>query len=176
MSTALPPTASLLLGAQEILARVKSLASEIDRRYQGSDFVVLGVLKGAVHFVSDLLRGMTLDPRIEWVRVETYANGDCAGQTPKVVFAGDIDLHGKDLLVVDDILDRGYTYRALYRELLARGPRSLRWAFLLAKEGAADRTGLNPDFLGFKIPEVWVVGYGLDYSERYRNLEGIYSL
>lgn len=149
---------------------------EIDSQYEKSDLVVVGVLKGAVHFVSDLLRQMKLDPPVEWVRVITYQGGTTAAEDSKVFFAGEADLEGKDVLVADDILDRGYTYRALKQVLETYRPASLRWAFLLEKSGARERAGLQPDFVGLQAPDVWVAGYGLDLSERFRNLTDIYSL
>lgn len=176
MSPPLPPQSRLLLDALQIRAHVKAQASQIDHLYQASDLVLVGVLKGAVHYISDLLRSLTLDPQMEWVRVETYSAGTTNAGQSRLVFVGDVKLEGRDVLVVDDILDRGHTYRLLSRELMARNPASLRWAFLLEKEGARHRAGFDPDFAGLLVPEVWVVGYGMDLSEKYRNLEGIYAL
>ncbi len=176
MPSLLPPHAHLLFGPDQIQERVKALAGEIDSVYKNLDLVVVGVLKGAVHFVSDLLRGMTLDPCVEWVRVSTYREGTTAVSGSLIHFVGDLELVGKDVLVADDILDSGRTYQTLNPALLERNPARVRWAFLLEKEGACERAGFQPDFVGFHVPEAWVVGYGLDLAEKYRNLAGIYAL
>ena len=176
MQSQLPGSAHLLVSSTQIQESIQTLAREIDAFYQNSDLVVVGVLKGAVHFVSNLLRQMTLDPPVEWVRVVTYRHGTTAMKESQVIFAGDVDLKGKELLVADDILDQGHTYQALKQALERYHPASLKWAFLLEKEGARSRAGCLPDFVGLRVPDVWVVGYGLDLSERFRNLPGIYRL
>lgn len=172
----LPPGARVLLSAEVIRERVCALAQEIEAAYEGREFVLLGVLKGSLHFVSDLLRSMKSDPRLEWVRVVTYPKGTTACDKPQFLPAGDLNLEGKDVLVVDDILDRGHTSQAILEGLSSHHPNSIRWAFLLVKGGASDRTAVHPDFTGFEIPDVWVVGYGLDHSERFRNRDKIFAL
>jgi len=176
MQSQLPGSAQLLVSSTQIQESVQTLARETDAFYQNSDLVVVGVLKGAVHFVSDLLRQMTLDPPVEWIRVVTYPHGTTAVKDSRVIFTGEVELAGKDLLVADDILDQGHTYQALKQALELHQPASLRWVYLLEKEGARSRAGCLPDFVGLRVPDVWVVGYGLDLSERFRNLPDIYSL
>lgn len=176
LEKALPEGGHELIDREALLARIAALALEIDQAYQGTDFVVVGVLKGAHHFLSDLLLRMTLDPRVEFVRVATYGDGTYPTAATEVTEVGELDLGGRDVLVIEDILDRGGTAGALTRALANHSPKSLRWAFLLVKEGAIVRSGLTPDFVGFTIPDEWVVGYGLDVGEQFRNLEGIYTV
>lgn len=176
MEKVLPVGGHELIDREALHERIAALALEIDQAYKGKDFVVVGVLKGAHHFLSDLLLQMTLDPRVEFVRVATYGDSMNPSGVAKVTEVGQLDLGGRDVLVIEDILDRGGTVKALARALANHPIQSLRWAFLLVKEGAAARSGLDPDFVGFTIPDEWVVGYGLDIGERFRNLEGIYSV
>jgi hypoxanthine phosphoribosyltransferase len=176
LDRSLPLGARALLSAKVIRERVCALAQEIEQAYEGREFVLLGVLKGSLHFVSDLLRSMKCDPRLEWVRVITYPEGTTARDKPSFLPVGDLNLEGKDVLVVDDILDRGHTSKAILEGLSSHHPNSIQWAFLLVKAGAPERTGLRPDFTGFEIPDVWVAGYGLDHSERFRNHDQIFVL
>lgn len=165
----------LLISGEAIQRRIAEMAVHIDRAYRGRRIVVVGVLKGAVHFLSDLTRCLSVDQRLEFVRVATYKNSTHAVVSARPEVFSDFDVTGQDVLVVDDILDHGQTARAVRDCLEARQPRSIRWAILLVKDGAIERAGFRPDFIGFEIHDTFVVGYGLDYCERYRNVPDIYA-
>ena len=162
-----------LLSSKDIQRRISELAREIDEAYKDASILVLGIMKGSVHFLSDLTRELQIDHTIDFIRVSTYREGSSPSPSPKVETWEGFDLQNKDVLVVDDILDRGFTSQAVSDYLAGQSPKSVRWAVLLAKEGALKRTGIQPDFLGFEIPDVWVVGYGMDYDERFRHLRDI---
>lgn len=170
------PTLREWIGQQAIRARIAELAAEIEQSGTDGPIVLLGVLKGAVHFLSDLARAMPSDPIIEFIRVRTYTTGTESCPESTVIDLGLSDLADKHVIVVDDILDQGKTVHAIQSTLASIAPASLRWAFLLVKQGARERSGVTPDFVGFEIPDKWVVGYGLDLDERYRNLPGVYVL
>ncbi len=164
----LPPQ---LISEAAIRTRVAELAAEIDRDYAESGTLVLvGVLKGSFVFLADLARALTIPHRIEFIAVSSY--GDRASEHPEAVrLLMDVrhDIGGAHVLLVEDIVDTGHTVAYLERMLEARSPASLKLCTLVHKP---DRTeaDVRMDYLGFSIPDVWVVGYGLDYAERYRTL------
>jgi len=172
-----PERLELLIDSTAIQTRVQELAVEIDRAFEdASEFVAIGVMKGSLHFLSDLLRAMKTDPRLELIRASNYPENEKARSQAQLQVIGDFAINNCELLVIDDILDQGGTAMAVQEALAPFSPKRVLWAMLLVKEGAVERTGLNPDFVGFTVPEKWVVGYGLDYAERYRNLKEIYVL
>ncbi len=170
----LPPS---LVSEQAIAQRVDELAAEIDRAYAGTDMLVLvGVLKGSFVFLADLARRLTVPHRIEFIAVSSY--GDRASEHAEAVrLLMDVrhDIGGQDVLLVEDIVDTGHTLTYLLRMLEARRPASLGVCTLLHKPDRTERE-VTIDHLGFSIPDVWVVGYGLDYAERYRTLPYIAEL
>lgn len=165
------------LTAEEIDRRVAELAARIDADYAGSDSLVLvGVLKGAFIFLADLSRMLTVPRRIEFLAVSSYgARESEAADSVRLLMDLRHDIRGEDVILVEDIVDTGDTLAYLQRLLSARGPASLRTCSFLQKP---DRTrgNVTVDYLGFTIPDVWVVGYGLDYAERYRTLPYIAQL
>ncbi|PIR97953.1 MAG: hypoxanthine phosphoribosyltransferase [Candidatus Colwellbacteria bacterium CG10_big_fil_rev_8_21_14_0_10_42_22] len=166
-----------LLSAQEIAKRVASLATEIDQQYVSSrELVLVGVLKGSFIFLSDLARALTVPHRIEFIAVSSYGDkeSDEAGRV-KLVMDVRHDIANADVLIVEDIVDTGHTLLYLTRLFEARGPRSLRTCTLLHKP-ARKRVENGLDYVGFEIPDVWVVGYGLDFAERHRTLPNICSI
>lgn len=166
----------VLITGDAIARRVDELAHRINATYDKGDRVaVVGVLKGSLHFLSDLTRRLTIDQRLEFIRVSTYLDQTSPVKQARPETFSDFNLRGQDVLVVDDILDQGYTVRAVRELVRVQDPRSLRWAILLVKDGSVERSGVRPDFIGFEIPDTYVVGYGLDYGERYRNLPDIYA-
>jgi len=166
-----------LITADRIAERVERLGREIDSDYAATEeLVLLGVLKGSFIFLADLARHLTVPHRVEFIAVSSY--GDEESVDPGAVrLIMDVrhDIGGQDVLIVEDIVDTGHTLAYLTKLLSARGPRSLRAATLLRKP---DRTEVEVDvsYLGFDIPDVWVVGYGLDYAERHRTLASICEL
>ena len=165
----------VLIGGDRIRERVAELAADISRDYMGKDLLVLCVLKGAVIFLADLLRGLTVTAAIDFIAASSYDGDKSAGEVRlSPVFSTDIA--NRDVLVIEDIIDTGLTYKALSGMLLERRPASLRLCALLDKASERRVAQTKPDYVGFVIGDSFVVGYGLDYRERYRNLQDICAL
>jgi hypoxanthine phosphoribosyltransferase len=166
-----------LISAEDIGQRVRELAAEIDAAYAGTGMLVLlGVLKGSFIFLSDLARLLTVPHRVEFIAVTSYGAKESEHADPvRLLMDVRHGIDGDDVLIVEDIVDTGHTLGYLLRLFRAHSPRSLRTCSLLYKP---DRTesDITVDFIGFRIPDVWVVGYGLDYAERYRTLPYIAEL
>ncbi|HSF86604.1 MAG TPA: hypoxanthine phosphoribosyltransferase [Acidimicrobiia bacterium] len=169
-----PPT---LISADEIDTRVGELAAAIDQDYSGlGEIVLVGVLKGSFIFLADLARRLTVPHRVEFLAVTSY--GSAQSEHPGAVrLLMDVrhPLEGQHVIVVEDIVDTGNTLSYLLRLLRARGPATLKTCSLLFKPERTE-TEVTIDYLGFTIPDVWVVGYGLDYAELYRTLPAICEL
>ncbi len=163
----------LLLSEKRIQQRVGFLARHISRDFLGREILMVGVLKGAFIFMADLVRKMKTPVRLDFVRLASYGDRTCS--SGKIQFTKDLEcsLRGKDVLIVEDIIDTGVTLQYLYRCLKARRPRSLTVVTLLDKPSRR-KVSFQADYIGFQIPDHFVVGYGLDCAEEYRNLRGIY--
>ena len=169
------PTELISTGA--IAARVEELASQIDRDYAGVDELVLvGVLKGSFIFLADLARRLTVPHRVEFIAVSSYGERESA-ESGAVRLIMDVRhaIDGKHVLVVEDIVDTGHTLSYLLRLLAARGPASLKSCTLLHKPDR-NQVDVEVDYIGFVIPDAWVVGYGLDFAERHRTLPNICTI
>lgn len=167
-----------LIAEADIQQRVRELATEIDEAYAATELLVLvGVLKGSFMFLSDLAKHLTVPHRIEFIAVSSYGDRESEDRTGAVRLIMDVrhDLAGADVLVIEDIVDTGHTIAYLKELLAARHPKSLGLCTLLHKP---DRTEaeVQIDYLGFTIPDVWVVGFGLDYAERHRTLPYVAEL
>ncbi len=159
----------VLVSEEELKAKVTSLGQQITKDYAGKNLLMVSVLKGSVIFMADLMRAIDLPCTIDFMCVSSYGSGTKSSGVVKIIKDLDIDLHGKDLLIVEDILDSGKTLHYITKMLSDRGTASIRIATLLDKPER--RTApLTPDYSGFVIPDEFVVGYGLDYDEKYRNL------
>lgn len=169
---------SVLLTAEQIQARVAELGDEIGERYRdlvaesGQDLLLITVLKGAVMFVTDLARAIPVPTQFEFMAVSSYGSSTSSSGVVRIMKDLDRDIQGRDVLIVEDVVDSGLTLSWLLRNLSSRHPRSLRVCTLLRKP---DARGANVDiaYVGFDIPNEFVVGYGLDYDERYRDLSYI---
>ncbi|GAB4257448.1 MAG: hypoxanthine phosphoribosyltransferase [Deferrisomatales bacterium] len=161
-----------LLSETEIAARVEALARRISADYrQAGELMLVGVLKGSFIFLADLSRKLTIPRRVDFVALSTYPGESTQPGAVRTVMDLRQDIAGRHVLVVEDIVDTGHTLRYLLRLLEARGPASLRTCVLVRKRRQGPATEEVPvDYLGFEIPDRWVVGYGLDWSERYRTL------
>ena len=159
----------VLIEEQRLQARVRELGVELARDYRGKDLTLLGVLKGSIFFVTDLARAIDLPLTVEMLGVSSYQGG--TETTGEVRITSDVTkpMAGKHVLVVEDIIDTGLTMKFLLDNLRARQPASLKVCALLEKPSRA-RTKIDIDYKGFVIDDVFVVGYGLDFAERYRNL------
>jgi hypoxanthine phosphoribosyltransferase len=172
----------VLISRQQIATRVKELGEQITKDYAGQSIILLGVLKGAAIFLSDLARHVDLDATFDFIGVSSYGNRPSPANelksgwdsTGEVRLLKDVDqtLKEKNVILVEDILDTGLTMTYLKKMLMARQPRSLKVAALLDKPSRR-KLPLEGDYVGFKIPDEFVVGYGLDYAEKYRNLADI---
>src|ERR1700731_1296226 len=172
----------VLISPQDIAKRVNELAPQITKDYAGQPIVLVGVLKGAAIFLSDLARQIDLDSTFDFIGVSSYGNRPSPTQelksgwdsTGEVKLTKDVDqtMKDKNIVLVEDILDTGLTMTYLKKMLLARQPRSLKVAALLDKPSRR-KLPLEGDYVGFKILDEFVVGYGLDYAEKYRNLADI---
>jgi hypoxanthine phosphoribosyltransferase len=167
--------AATLLQARQIEARVVQVAKEIDKHYAGDEFVMLVVLKGAMVFAADLMRQIRTPFQLEFAQSRTYGDSTTPQNTPAVIGPDLEKISDKHILLVDDILDTGATFLALKEWLLEREALSVRGCFLLDKPWHRDAS-IKPDFFGFQVPDVFVVGYGLDHAEKYRNLPYIAQL
>jgi hypoxanthine phosphoribosyltransferase len=158
-----------LIPAENIQSRVAELANEICADLAGEPLLLLGVLKGSFHFLSDLSRQLRCEVEIDFIQVSSYGNGQKSSGIVQIRKDLDTNIEGRDVLIVEDIVDTGATLRHLRELLGTRKPRSLKVVSLLSKLQAR---GIPSDieYVGFEIPDEFVVGYGLDYGERYRNL------
>lgn len=158
----------VLISEAALARRIKSLAREIQRDYRGKDLVIVSLLNGTVLFLADLIRHLNLPLRLDFMGVSSYGSGT---ESRELVFTKElrIDVKGREVLLIDDILDTGNTMAAVLKKLCALQPRRIRTCVLLDKpERRLKRVAA--DYVGFVIPNEFVVGYGLDYAERYRNL------
>lgn len=162
----------VLFSRQQIAERVVALGAQISRDFEGEQVVLIGVLKGAAIFLSDLSRAITLDATFDFISVSTYGNEKQTSGEVRLLKDVDQSMEGKNIILVEDILDTGLTMSYLTKVLSAHRPKSLKIATLLDK--AARRVQpIKADYVGFEIPDEFVVGYGMDYAERYRNLADI---
>jgi len=160
----------ILLSEAEIQRRVQEMAEEISRDYAGEDdLVLIGVLKGAFIFLADLSRRLSIPRSIEFMAVSSYEAGDEASSAVRLVMDLRKNIEGKNVLLVEDIVDTGRTLHFLGELLAARKPKSIKTCALVRKPDRA-RIDASVDYLGFEIPDAWVVGYGLDYDEENRTL------
>ncbi len=163
----------LLISERRIAARTAALARRIGADYEGRRLSLVVVLKGAAIFAADLMRKLSIPLTIDFITAASYGDGTRSSGSVAVGRLEQLDLAGRDVLVVEDVLDTGLTSRTVLAGLRRQGPASLALCALLRKPGAA---GLDPSagYIGFDIADDFVVGWGMDYAERYRNLRGIY--
>jgi hypoxanthine phosphoribosyltransferase len=165
----------LLLSEKEIQHKVKALARKISKDFSGREVLLIGVLKGAFIFMSDLARKMTTPVKVDFVRLASYGSETRSSGNVRITKDLETPLRGKDVLIVEDIIDTGVTLKYLFQRLKVRRPRSLKVVALLDKV-ARRKVDFRADYVGFRIEDHFVVGYGLDCAEEYRNLRGIYLL
>ncbi len=169
-----PEIGRVIVSADELQTRIVELGTEITADYVSSPPLLVGVLKGAFMFMSDLSRSIDLAVEVDFMAVSSYGSATRTSGVVRIVKDLDLDLAGRHVLVVEDIVDSGLTLSYLQRYLLARGPASLEVCALLVKEGQ-QRADLDLRYVGFHIPADFVVGYGLDVDERHRNLTAIHA-
>ncbi len=160
---------SVLFSEEELQACVKRIASEITRDFAGKEPVFIGVLKGSFIFIADLMRHVDLHCSVDFMAVSSYGSGSVTTGAVKINKDLSANIEGKPVIMVEDILDSGLTLSYLTKYLMQRKPASISIATLLDKP-ARRKADVKPDYVGFEVPDAFVVGYGLDYAEKYRNL------
>ena len=166
---------SVLITKEQIDARLAELAAKIDAEYAGKDLLLVGVLKGAVMVMADLARALSTPVTMDWMAVSSYGAGTQSSGVVRILKDLDTDIAGRHVLIVEDIIDSGLTLSWLLSNLSSRGPASLNVVTLLRKPDAA-QVDIDVRWVGFDIPNEFVVGYGLDYAERYRNMPFVGTL
>ena len=172
MPTAIQQGLEVLYSREQIAQRVVEMGAQITRDLNGEKLVMVGVLKGAAIFLSDLARAIEVDTTFDFVAVSSYGKGQRSSGAVKLIKDLDEPIEGKNVLVVEDILDTGLTLAFLRKIFLQHHPKSLRIAALLDKPSRRIEQ-IDADYVGFSIPNLFVIGYGMDYAERYRNLADI---
>ena len=162
----------VLVNEEQIATRIEELAREIENKYEGKDLLLVGVLKGAVMFMADISRAIQLPVTMDWMAVSSYGSGTQSSGVVRILKDLDADVLGRHVLIVEDIVDSGLTLSWLISNLNARGAASVEVVALLRKPDAA-KVEVDVAWVGFEIPNEFVVGYGLDYAEHYRTLKDV---
>ena len=165
----------ILIEADEIQKRIRELADEVNRDYQGKPLLLVGVLKGAFMFLADLSRHLEVPVEFDFMAVSSYGDSTKTSGVVRILKDLDTDINGRDVLLVEDIVDSGLTLSYLLRNLEARDPASLELCALLNKKEKR-KISLPVKYEGFQVPDIFLVGYGLDYGQKYRNLPYVASL
>ncbi len=159
----------ILITQQQLADRVAELGAQITADYKGKELLMVGILKGSVPFMADLMRAVDLDVRIDFMSVSSYGNATSTSGVVRILKDLDSDIRGKEVLIVEDIVDTGLTLAYLKEYLASRNPASVRIASILDKPSRR-KADVKPDYVGFTVEDKFIVGYGLDASQRYRNL------
>ena len=162
----------VIVTAPEITARLREISIEVERDYAGRDLLVIGILKGAVMTMADFVRSLNRHVEMDWMAVTSYGSGTKSSGVVRILKDLDRDISGRDVLIVEDIVDTGLTLAWLKSNLQSRGTNSVEIFTMLRKPDAA-KVEVDVKYVGFDIPNEFVVGYGLDYDEKYRNLDFI---
>ena len=172
MSSMMPDVKEVLITSQEIEEKVREIGARITEDYRGENPLLVGVLRGAVVVMSDLIRNIDLQCELDFMDISSYGSGTSSSGVVRILKDLEEDITDRHVLIVEDIIDTGLTLSYLRRSLLARGPASLEICALLSKPSRR-RADLDVRYLGFEVPDEFVVGYGLDYAGAYRNLPNI---
>jgi hypoxanthine phosphoribosyltransferase len=164
-----------LVSSEELRRRVAELGEEVSRDYRGRDLFMIGVLKGAVLFLADLMRSLSVPCEVDFMAVSSYGSQTDSSGVVRILKDLDAPIEGRHVLIVEDIIDSGLTLHYLMRNLRARNPASLEVCALLTKPERL-RVDLSPRYIGFEIPDRFAVGYGLDHAQHYRNLDYVAAL
>ncbi len=170
-----PRIGETLVSREQLVERVAALGEEISRDYEGKDLVIVGVLKGAILFIADLVRNLTVPCEIDFMAVSSYGSQTDSSGVVRILKDLDAPIAGRNVLIVEDIIDSGLTLHYLLKNLNARGPSSLEVCALLTKPDRR-RVDLPIRYLGFEIENRFAIGYGLDVDQRYRNLDYVAAL
>ena len=162
----------VLISETDLQEKISEIAARISEDYEGRKILVIGVLKGAIFFISDLVRQLSVPCELDFMAVSSYGASTHSSGVVRILKDLDVPIAGRHVLIVEDVIDSGLTLSYLLKNLTSREPASLEICTLLAKPGYR-RLNLTARYVGFELPDVFVVGYGLDYAERYRNLPHI---
>ncbi|RLB40230.1 MAG: hypoxanthine phosphoribosyltransferase [Deltaproteobacteria bacterium] len=165
----------ILLSRDKIQERVRELALEISRDYQGKEPVLIGILNGVIFFFTDLIRNMTIPVKLDFIRAASYGTGTESSGVIRFSKDVEIDIRGQEVIVVEDIVDTGLTLSKIKESLQKKGPSSVKICVLIDKRERRE-TEVTIDYCGFRIDEGFIVGYGLDFNEQYRHLPDIFVL
>jgi len=165
----------ILVQPDELQHRIKEMAAEVSRDYKGRDLLLIGVLKGAVFFLADLMRELDIPCEVDFMAVSSYGSSTDSSGVVRILKDLDAPLEGRNVLIVEDIVDSGLTLQYLMRTLEARNPASIEVCALLTKPERR-KVDTPARYVGFEIPDKFAIGYGLDYAERYRNLPYVATL
>ncbi len=159
----------ILFTQEDITRRAKEIAAQIDRDYEGEEVILLGTLKGSILWFADILKYTNVDTKIDFITASSYGSSTSSSGVVKITYEPRINMYNKHVLVIEDIIDTGNTLKYLTAKLAERGPKSVKICTLLNKESrrVAD---LHADYVGFEVDDLFVIGYGLDYDQRYRGL------
>jgi hypoxanthine phosphoribosyltransferase len=169
------PVGEILVQADDLQRRVRELAAEVTRDYDGQDLLLICVLKGAVFFLSDLMRHISVPCEVDFMAVASYGDQTESSGVVRILKDLDAPIEGRHVLIVEDIVDSGLTLQYLMRNLKARGPASIEVCALLTKPSRR-KADVPAKYIGFEIPDRFVIGYGLDHAERHRNLPYVAAL
>jgi hypoxanthine phosphoribosyltransferase len=165
----------VIVPTEELNRRIRELGAEISRDYQDKDVLLLGILKGAVFFLSDLMRSLEIHAEVDFMAIASYGSSTKSSGVVRILKDLDRPIEGRHVVIVEDIVDSGLTLRYLLGNLRGRNPRSLEVCALLSKQGVQE-VDVPVRYVGFEIPNEFVIGYGLDYDERYRSLPYVATL
>ena len=159
----------VLISREDLANKVKELGAQISMDYEGEDLFLIGILKGSVPFMADLMREITLDVEMDFMSVSSYGSGTTTSGVVRILKDLDSDIAGKNVLIVEDIIDSGLTLAYLKEYLAKRNPKSIKIVTMLSKP-ARRKADLEADYTGFVVDDKFIVGYGLDIDQKYRNL------
>jgi hypoxanthine phosphoribosyltransferase len=165
----------ILVSEEDLQGRIREIAAEISADYRGRELLVIGVLKGAIFFIADLVRQLDVPCEIDFMAVSSYGSQTHSSGVVRILKDLDIPIAGRHVLIVEDVIDSGLTLSYLLKNLASRDPASLEICALLTKPRHR-RLGISTKYVGFELPDVFVIGYGLDHGERFRNLPYIAAL
>ena len=159
----------ILYSQEDITRRAKEIAAQIDKDYEGEEVILLGTLKGSILWLADIMKYTTVDTKIDFITASSYGSSTSSSGVVKITYEPRINMYNKHVLVIEDIIDTGNTLKYLTAKLAERGPKSVKICTLLNKESrrVAD---LHADYVGFEVDDLFVIGYGLDYDQKYRGL------
>ncbi|MCY6960341.1 hypoxanthine phosphoribosyltransferase [Clostridium brassicae] len=159
----------VLISEEQINAKINELGKEISEKYDGEDLILIGVLKGSVPFMAELMKNITIPCKMDFMAVSSYGNSTESSGVVRILKDLDFEIEDKNVLIVEDIVDSGITLKYLMNYLKAKNPKSIEIACLLNKPERRE-VDIDVKYLGFNVPNYFLVGYGLDYAEKYRNL------